>query len=424
MSKSEANDVEQAVTPSSLLITLTAMAHGGSALGRDEAHGKRVIFVPYAIPGETVRVQPRPGKESYAHAQLLQVLEPSPHRVEAKCPHFGVCGGCHFQHIEYGAQLRFKTEVVQDQLGRVGKFQSPPVEKALPSPAAWEYRNSVSLSPTQDGKLGFWSHVEGRVIPISECRIMHPALQQLYQDLDLHLPDLRRLTLRVGSDGNLLVVFETDDVEPPALEADFPVSAAMLLPTREAANLIGDNMLVETCAGREWQVSAGSFFQVNPPAAEQLVRLVNEFAALTGSEAVLELYSGVGLFTASLAAGAERVVGIEANPDAVADAAVNLDETENVELYRGPVEQILPAMTEQLFDVVVLDPPRVGVEPAVIDALLEIKAARIVYVSCDPATLARDAKRLARGGYKLQTVRPVDMFPQTFHIETVSLLTY
>ena len=254
-------------------------------------------------------------------------------------------------------------------------------------------------------------------------------MQDLYEDLDLDLPDLRRLTLRVGaaaagvpnSRGDLLVVFETEGVEPPVLEADFPVSAAMLLPTGESANLIGESALVESCDGREWRVSAGSFFQVNPGAAEHLPSLVSEFAALTGTESVLELYSGVGLLTRRLSTG-RSVVGIEVNPDAVADAAVNLEETENVELYQGTVAEVLLALSDQAFDVVVLDPPRAGVEPGVTDLLLEIRAARIVYVSCDPATFARDARLLARGGYRLKTVQPVDMFPQTYHIETVSLL--
>jgi 23S rRNA (uracil1939-C5)-methyltransferase len=403
-----------------LTISLTAMAHGGAALGRDEQG--RVIFVPYAIPGETVRVRPTRGKQRYTHAELIEVLEPSPHRLQPRCPHYGRCGGCHFQHIAYPAQLVFKTDVVRDQLGRVGKFENPPVEMTLPSPAAWEYRNSASFSPTEDGRLGYWSHSEEQVIPIDECHLLQPALHGLYRDLDLELPGLRRLTIRVDAYGDLLVVFETEDVEPPALEADFPVSAAILLPTGEAANLIGGNILTERCGGREWQVSAGSFFQVNPPAAEHLVRLVHDLAALSGSETVLELYSGVGLFTAGLSRASSRVVGIEASPDAVADAAVNLDETENVELYQGPVEEILPALTDQAFEVVVLDPPRGGVEPAVVDALVEIRPRRVVYVSCDPATFARDARRLARGGYHLRKVQPVDMFPQTFHVETVSLL--
>ncbi len=357
-----------------ITLQLTAMAHGGAALGRDADN--RVVFVPYAIPGERVRVRPAEGKERYTHAQLLEVLDASPQRVPPRCPHFGVCGGCHYQHIAYPAQLDFKTQVVRDQLERVGKFASPPVERALPSPAAWEYRNSVAFSPTEDGRLGFWSHSEERVVPIRECHIIRPELQALFQDLDLALPDLRRLTLRVGADGDLLVVFETEDAEPPALEADFAVSAAMLLPTGEAANLIGDNVIYERCAGREWQVSAGSFFQVNPPAAEHLVRLVDDLVALRDGEAVLDLYSGVGLFTAGLARVAGRVAGVEANPDAVADAAVNLDDTDNVELYEGAVEEVLPALVDQPFDVVVLDPPRAGVEPAVIDALLEIGAAR------------------------------------------------
>ncbi len=413
-----------------LTIHLTAMAHGGSALGRIPASG-RVVFVPLAIPGERARVQPQEGKSHYTHARLLEVLHPSPHRTEPRCTHFGVCGGCHFQHIAYPAQLAFKQQVVVDQLQRVGKFAAPPVAETLPSPAEWGYRNRASLSPTGDNQLGFWSPVEERVIPIDECHIIHPALLDLYHDLDFELPGLLRLTLRVGADGDLLVLFETQDVEPPALEADFPVSAAMLLPTGEGVNLIGDNVLIERCAGRDWLVSAGSFFQVNPGAAEHLVRLVDEFAALTGRESVLELYGGVGLFTAALASKATQVVGIEANPDAVADAAVNLEETENVTLFEGLVEEVLPALMtptppgpalDHSYDLVVLDPPRGGLQPAAIDALLSIRAPRIVYVSCDPATFARDARRLARGGYGLKRVQPVDMFPQTFHIETVSLL--
>lgn len=398
------------------------MAHGGSALGRDG--DGRVIFVPYGIPGEVVRVDLVRSKERHAHARLVEVVgRPSPHRIEPRCPHFGVCGGCHFQHIAYMAQLDFKTEVVRDQLGRVGKFDRPPVEAMISSPTAWQYRNRVSFSPSKDGRLGFWSHVERAVIPIKECHIIEPALLQLYQDLDLELPDLVRLILRVGADGDLLVVFETDEVEPPLLEVDFSVSASILLPTGEAANLIGDQALLERCGGREWRISAGSFFQVNRAAARHLVRLVDELAGLGGRETVLELYSGVGLFTAGLSAKAGRVVGIEDNPDAVRDAIYNLDDTENVELFQGSVEEVLPELADQRLDVVVLDPPRAGVPPAVIDSLLEIGAPRVVYVSCDPATFARDARRLIRGGYDLVTVRPVDMFPQTFHIETVSLLT-
>ncbi|MBN1317992.1 MAG: class I SAM-dependent RNA methyltransferase [Anaerolineales bacterium] len=404
-----------------LTLELTAMAHGGTALGRDE--DGRVVFVPGGIPGEKVRVRPVLVKERHAYAELLEVIERSPYRVEPHCPHYGVCGGCHFQHIDYPAQLQFKTEVVRDQLGRVGHFIDPPVEPALPSPVQWRYRNSVNFSPTADGKLGFWSPTEEQVVPIDECHIIEAGLQTLYREMDLELPGLLRVTLRIGADGDLLVVFETEDVEPPELATDLTVSAAILLPTGEAANLIGENVLYERCAGREWRVSAGSFFQVNRASAENLVRLVLEMANLHGTESVLELYSGVGLFTASLSAGSSGVVGIEENPDAVGDAALNLDDTENVSLYQGAVEQILPELSDRSFDVVVLDPPRGGVEPAVVDALIEIGAPRIVYVSCDPATFARDAKRLARGGYRLMTVRPVDMFPQTYHVETVSLLS-
>jgi len=403
------------------ILQLTAMAHGGSALGRDEQG--RVIFVPLAIPGETVRVRLAEDKERYAVAELLEVLQPSPHRIEPRCRHFGSCGGCHFQHIAYPAQLGFKTEVVRDQLERVGKFTDPPVHDILSSPAPWQYCHSATFHPAQEGRLGYWSPLEERVIPIEECHIIQPILWQLFEDLDLDLTGILHVTLRAGADEELLIALATEDVEPPLLEVDFPVSVAMVLPTGEAANLVGDNYLVQRCAGRDWRVSAGSFFQVNPGAAEHLVRLVGRLATLAGPQTVLELYSGVGLLTATLSAAADRVIGIESNPDAVSDASVNLEETDNVELYQGIVEEVLPALAGVPFDAVVIDPPRGGVDPAVIDSLLEIRAPRIVYVSCDPATFARDARRLARGGYRLAEVSPVDMFPQTYHIEMVSLLT-
>lgn len=403
------------------IIELTAMAHGGSALGRGE--GGRVVFVPLAIPGETVRVRLREGKARFSYADLVEVLQPSPYRIAPRCRHFGACGGCHFQHIAYPGQLMFKAEVVRDQLERVGRFVEPPVRAVLPSPDQWGYRMSATFYPTGDGRLGYWSQLEQQVIPIDECHIIRPLLWHLFEDLDLDLTGVLNLTLRAGADDDLLIALDVEDVEPPELEVDFPVSVAMVLPTGEAANLVGDNYLVQRCAGREWRVSAGGFFQVNPGAAEHLVRLVGEMAAPTGEETVLELYCGGGLLTGTLSATAKRVIGIESNPDAVSDATVNLEDTDNVELYQGAVEEVLPALTGTSFGVVVLDPPRIGVDPTVIDGLLEVRANRIVYVSSDLATFARDAQRLARGGYRIQDVAPIDAFPQTYHVATVSLLT-
>ena len=221
-----------------ITLTLTDMANGGAALGRDE--NERVVFVPLTIPGEKVKATIVEDKKRFARGQLVEILDPAPARVEARCPHFGPCGGCHFQHIDYLEQLRFKEAIVRDQLERIGGFVDPPVQPIWANPDAWAYANSATFSPAAEGHLGFWSPELGQVLPIDTCFLLRTELLDLYQDLDLDLPGLRQVTLRVGQDGELLAILATEDMEPPSLETDFPVSAALLLPDGTAANLVAD----------------------------------------------------------------------------------------------------------------------------------------------------------------------------------------
>jgi len=403
-------------------LQLTSIAHGGAALGRHEG---RVIFVPYALPGETARVEITEDKGRYAFARPVEVLEPSPDRIEPPCPYFGAsgCGGCQWQHIDYGAQLRFKAEIVADQLARIGGIADPPVHPTLPDSSGWAYRNHAQFHPAPEGGLGFQAASGGRVVPIDECPILHPLLSDLYATLDLDLPDLLRLSLRAGTEtGDRMLIFEMAEDLPPALESDMPVSCVLLLSDGLHANLIGSNHIREIVAERPYRISAPSFFQVNTPQAAQLVRLVGEYLDLHGGETVLDAYCGVGLFTARLAGRAGLVLGVEAAPAAVADLLENTADLENVEVIEGPIEAVLPDLDVSL-DAAVVDPPRAGVDRFALDALVARRPARIVYVSCDPATLARDAKRLARAGYHLAQVQPVDMFPQTYHVESVALFT-
>jgi 23S rRNA (uracil1939-C5)-methyltransferase len=231
-------------------------------------------------------------------------------------------------------------------------------------------------------------------------------------------PDLERLTLRAGAEDEALVIFESEG-DAPEIEIDLPVSAALLRPDGTTLTLAGGDYLVETVRGRAFKISAGSFFQVNTPVAEQIIEMVLNGLALRGGETVLDLYCGVGLFTAFISPLAARVIGVEAYAPAVGDAAENLNEFDNVEIYEALAEDVLPSLGIA-FDAVVLDPPRSGVAPEVVEALAASSASRIIYVSCDPATLARDAKRLAAGGYALDWVQPLDMFPQTYHVECVA----
>lgn len=400
-------------------LELTGMANGGDALGRDE--GGRVIFVPFTIPGETVDVEIVEDKGRFAHGRLLELITPSAQRTEPRCPHFGVCGGCHWQHIEYEAQLVYKHNIVRDQLQRIGRIETVEVRPTLANPEQWHWSTDVSFSPTPEGGLGFWSPFLGQVMPIEVCYIIRPELMELFQDVDLALPGLRRLTLRLGDDGAMLVALEVEDVEPPELAADFPVSVAMVLPDGAAANLVGDNYVVKRTHEHDFRVSAGSFFYPNPSAAAQLIDTVLEFASLQGGELVLEAYSGVGMLTAFLSPQAAEVIGIEAAPDAIYDASINLEETENVTLYEGTVGDVLPGLEVQP-DVVVVDPPAEGLTREGIELIGKLAPSRLVYVSSDIATLARDMRQLRETGLEPRTVQPIDMMPQTFHVHTVALM--
>ena len=401
-----------------LELELTSIAHGGDALGRHEG---RVIFVPYGIPDERVRVEITENRGRWARARLIEILRPSPHRVKPPCPYFGTCGGCQWQHLDYEAQLAYKTTIVSEQLNHLGGLQEAPVEPTLPSVDTWHYRNHAQFTPSSDGRLGFKMARSKRVVPIAECLLLHPLLADLFSTLDLALPGLERLSLRAGiRTGETMLIFETVDDEPPGIEVDVPVSCVLLLKDGTLVNLVGSNHFTEILGNRRFQVSAPSFFQVNTAQAERLVEIVAAFLQLTGDESLLDVYCGVGTFALSLASQARRVIGVESNPYAVADARLNAQGLSNVEFIEGRVEDVLPNL-DFAVDATVLDPPRQGCRPEVLQALTDLKPARIVYVSCDPATLARDARRLGDAGYRLVKVRPVDMFPQTYHIESVSL---
>jgi 23S rRNA (uracil1939-C5)-methyltransferase len=405
-----------------ITVEVKTMAHGGDALGRHEG---KVIFVPYAIPGETVRAEITEDKEHYAFARLVEVVEKAPERVDPPCTYFGQgkCGGCQWQHIDYEMQVRLKQEILVDQLERIGDLEDPLVHPTMPDETGWAYRNHAQFRPAAEGGLGFQRSEgdEAEIIPVDFCMILHPALSDLYGLIDLDVEGLVRLVLRTGTaTGDLLVGFEMEEDKPPAVEVDETVSCVMLLEEGGYANLIGDNYLIEKVAGHAYRISASSFFQVNTRQAEALVRLALAYLDLEGGETVLDAFCGVGLFTTHLAEATQLVIGIESSPSAVDDLLVNTEEVENVEIIEGAVEDVLPEIAVPL-DAVLLDPPRSGVDRHALDALADLAPERIVYVSCDPATLARDAKRLRGKGYDLVEVQPVDMFPQTYHVESVSL---
>jgi 23S rRNA (uracil1939-C5)-methyltransferase len=416
--------MSQPVKQPTIELTVTNMAYGGAALGRHEG---RVIFVSGAIPGETVRAEITEDKGRFAHACTAEIITPSPERVSPRCPHVPECGGCQWQHIAYPHQLLQKTDIVRDQLTRIAGVTDPPVRPTLGAPSPWGYRNRVTFSVSSDDQLGFQRAGSHDVIPIKECHIADPRIMAIFDTLDLNLPGLTRLSLAAGSEkDDLLIAFETERDEPPRLSVDFPISCVHLVGGDDAipVNLVGNNHVTQRVAGYAYRVSAGRFFQVNTAVAETLVNVVLEWLAPTLDSNVLDAYCGVGLFTLPLAERAGLVFAVELDPGATEDLVLNLAEHENVEVIEGPVETVIPDIVEtEPLDAAIVDPPRQGLGVAVIDALVTNGPPRLLYVSCDPATLARDIKRLSRGGYGLDDIQPVDMFPQTYHIETVAFLT-
>ncbi len=403
-------------------LKLSGMAHGGRALGRDKRN--QVIFVPGGIPGEMVEIEiPNiDGKKKYIAAELKQVIKPSPNRLTSPVSGTGPHGGYTYAHIKYKAQLEYKRSVALDQLKRLGgiTIKSAPF---TPSPKQWEYDHDVVLSPTKSDGFGLWDYESREVTPIDgPLKSLIPPLQDLMADFDFELPGLRRMTLRAPTDdaGDMLVAFEIDGVEPPELLVDFPISAAIVLPNKTMANLIGDSFVLREVNNHVYRISAGVEFAGNPPVAGIMANKVAELAELSGREIVLDLYSGVGLLTRHLAQNAAELHGIDRHPDAIADAAINLSDTENVSLYEGHVEEILP-MLDIRPDVVVIDPPVTGLSKEALSAIMKLKAQKLIYVSSDVATLARDSKLMKKSGYQAVHLGGFDMLPQTFHMSLITV---
>ncbi|MGQ9572132.1 MAG: 23S rRNA (uracil(1939)-C(5))-methyltransferase RlmD [Dehalococcoidia bacterium] len=394
--KTRATEAERA---EKLRLALTDMAFQGGALGRHEG---LVVFAAYGIPGEEAVVEIERHSKDYLMGRVVEVLCPSPHRVEAPCPYFGTCGGCQWQHIDYPFQVELKARIVAEQLRRIGKFQEPPVAASVPAKEHWHYRNHARFSTDRQGQLGFVSLLRRRFVRIDHCRIMHPWINGLLARLQGKCAGLHQVAIRYG------VRTEQALIHPSLKEIDDSIPS-------------GQPFYEEELLGKRFRISAASFFQVNTCQAEVLTEVVRQKLALAQADILLDAYAGVGTFAVLLAPHVERVIAIEESPAAVADAVINQAGIKNIAFYQGKVEHVLPEISERP-DAAILDPPRVGCHPDAIAAILQRPPATLVYVSCDPATLARDLRALCDGGYRLLDVQPVDMFPQTFHIECVATL--
>ena len=363
----------------------------------------RDVFVFGGIPGETVQAEVVALRRKYVAAQVVRVIAPSDDRVEPPCDYFGQCTGCQWQHLAYDAQLTAKTAIVKDALQRIGAFHNPPVLDTIPSPKPYRYRNHARFNVWRStGTLGFTHRERRRFVRIDRCLLMNDRTNQLLSQLQDRCGETTALSIRASdATGDYLV-------QPTLKNPDVPV------PT-------GQKRYRESVAGHEFQVASPSFFQVNVEQAARLAQLAKDALQLTGRETVLDAYAGVGTFAVLLAPHAGRIIAVEESTAAIADAQENAAGLPNVEFITGKVEDVLPDL-DATPDAVILDPSRSGCQPTALDTLLRLSPQRIAYVSCNPETLARDLAVLCRR-YRVESVQPVDMFPQTHHVECVATLS-
>ena len=424
-------------------LTIEKLIYGGDGLARlpaDERGRRKAVFVPFVLAGEEVEAELAEQKAEFARARVLRVLKPSPGRIAPKCPYFLRCGGCHYQHASYEHQLEIKAAILKETLARIAKLQLEGELQVHPSPP-WNYRNRTRLrvrsAPFALGYYRFGSHA---LLPVEECPISSPLINRAMAAL-WQLGREGKVPAGIGevelfadsADSQLLAQAYLEEATQPrgALKefftaltqalpevtgvACFRAEPAAHAPRNQALPQLnsGAGELRYQTANQQYRVSAGAFFQVNRYLTDELVNIVT---AGRQGRAALDLYAGAGLFAVPLARSFERVTAVESSQISHADLQYN--SPENVQAVRATTEQHLQSVMETP-DLVVVDPPRGGLGQAVAQALGRLQAPRLTYVSCDPATLARDLQVLLAAGYAIEQAHLVDLFPQTFHLETV-----
>lgn len=456
-------------------ITITDYAAEGKALARVN---ELVMFVPFAVPGDVVDLQVRRKKHSYCEAEIIRFIKYSERRVKPFCQHFGICGGCKWQNIPYDEQLRMKQKQVYDQLTRIGKVNLPEFNQILGSVKTQGYRNKLEFGCsnrrwltqdeiasgsdfTQMNAVGF--HITGafdKILPIEKCWLMDDlqnkirnAIRDYAYEHDIVFYDIRKqcgllrdIMVRNSDTGEWMVLiqfhYEKDEDEVIAknllqhIADSFPEITSLLYVNNQKGNdtfndlnievFKGNDYIYETMDGLTFKVGAKSFYQTNTKQAYHLYSVVRDFANLTGNELVYDLYTGTGTIANFVSRYAKRVIGIEYVPEAIEDAKINseINNISNTLFFAGDMKDIL---TESFIsengtpDIIITDPPRAGMHPDVVQTIIKTAPKRIVYVSCNPATQARDLS-LLDNLYEVVAVQPVDMFPHTPHVENVVLL--
>jgi 23S rRNA (uracil1939-C5)-methyltransferase len=442
-----------------ITLNITDLAFGGNGVAKIENF---VVFVESAVPGDVVEAQVQKSRGNYAEARIVRLITPSEHRVAPACEHFGYCGGCKWQHLEYAIQKQYKEDQVRQALIHIGGIKEPPVEPIIGAHKIYFYRNKMEFSfhVSEGGETLLGLHVAGRfqdIFQLNRCHLESEVSNEIVRfvrtrSVELGLPPyhiidhtgcLRFLVIREGKfSGQMLVNLVTGKGDFPALntlanEIGQKFSTVVSIShtvNPEKANiargeketvLYGSDHIYEQLGEHRYRISANSFFQTNSYQVQRLYDLAVELAQPEKLDRMLDLYTGTGTIAIYFSDLVSEVVGVESVADAIADAEANveLNSVTNCRFVVADVADYLKQAAGENFDLVVLDPPRAGCHPDVIKSLRELRPKKIVYISCNPATLARDVKELVDDGYTLDRAVPVDLFPHTFHIEAACRLT-
>ena len=435
-------------------VLIERMAHEGQGIGK--INGLK-IFVEGAMIGEKCRVKITKSKKHYAIAKIIEILKPSLDRITPKCMYANQCGGCHLQYMSYEAQLSFKTSKVKDSLKRIGHIDTE-VYETLGMVEPWHYRNKSQYPVGRRNNnvvLGFYENRSHDIVDLENCLIQHSLIDKvmltvkdwleqyhisIYNELS-HEGLIRHVVIKVGyKTGVVMAILVANGKEIPFIDRLVKMLGSKIqgfkclilnVNTKKTNVIMGEENIVlygrtyiyDYIGDVKFRISPLSFFQVNSIQMEALYKKTLEYAGLTGSETVIDLYCGIGTISLFLAKKAKRVYGIEVVSQAIDDARINaeINGIDNVGFIEGAAEKVMPKIAERGIkpDVIVVDPPRRGCDEKTLEAIARVSPDRVVYVSCNPATLARDLRYLEDRGYKTEEVQPVDMFPQTHHVECV-----
>ncbi len=417
-------------------VLIEAVAFRGYGVGRVSS---KVVFVPYTVTGDRAWIKIIEEKKKYSMGRLIQIVDPSPWRVNPPCPYFGTCGGCQWQHIDYRFQGELKETILRETLERIGKIRDlPPMDVTL-STRSYGYRVRVQLNVSGQ-TLGYFRERSQEIVDIDHCPISDPLVNQMIRQLRgewTAFSEMERIEINVSRDeGKGVFILHplawNRDSEDSARKffQNHPILKGIAIVARNGLKRLGDsslNFTVSLDRSREkrtlgFRASPLSFFQVNPDQNRRLIETVLEFSEMRKNETLLDLYAGIGNFTLPLAPEASMVTGVEENRTAIEDARFNAQENgiKNCDFVHGKAEKVLKNPSKRP-DEVILDPPRTGCK-TILDQVVGLKPKRIIYVSCEPTTFSRDIRLFAQNGYSLQRLGLIDMFPQTYHMEVIGLL--